>query len=221
SDISPLADLSIFKLRELYLNHNTVEDLSPLASLISLRDLRVEDNLINDIGALAYLPALETLLLDDNLISDISPVSGLTKLGKLDPWPTPIEGTIGGPSSVIREGVRVCLGLSGNGISDISPLAQNPGLGNDEGIDLRGSPLSAESLHIYIPQMQANGVEFLYDALPGDANNDGEINALDITKVERIIAGLDYETPGADTNQDGSINAQDITKVERLIAGLD
>jgi len=26
--------------------------------------------------------------------------------------------------------------------------------------------------------------------LPGDANGDGNVNALDITKVERIIAGL-------------------------------
>ena len=57
--------------------------------------------------------------------------------------------------------------------------------------------------------------------LPGDANGDGQVNALDITKVERIIAGLDASTPGADANQDSNINALDITKVERLIAGLD
>ncbi len=57
--------------------------------------------------------------------------------------------------------------------------------------------------------------------IPGDANGDGVVNALDITKVERIIAGLDASTPGADANQDGQINALDITKVERLIAGLE
>ncbi len=56
---------------------------------------------------------------------------------------------------------------------------------------------------------------------PGDGNGDGNVNALDITKVERIIAGLDTETSGADANQDGNINALDITKVERIIAGLD
>jgi len=56
---------------------------------------------------------------------------------------------------------------------------------------------------------------------PGDATGDGVINALDITKVERIIAGLDAQTSGADANQDGNVNALDITKVERLIAGLD
>ncbi|MBA7669352.1 hypothetical protein ES703_77482 [subsurface metagenome] len=57
--------------------------------------------------------------------------------------------------------------------------------------------------------------------LPGDANGDSAINALDITKVERIIGGVDTETPGADANQDGSVNALDITKVERIIGGLD
>jgi len=59
------------------------------------------------------------------------------------------------------------------------------------------------------------------EVTPGDANGDGSVNALDITKVERIIAGLDAQTPGADANQDGNINALDITKVERIIAGLD
>jgi len=54
----------------------------------------------------------------------------------------------------------------------------------------------------------------------GDANGDGVVNALDITKVERIIAGLDAQTAGADANQDGNINALDITKVEMIIAGL-
>jgi hypothetical protein len=56
--------------------------------------------------------------------------------------------------------------------------------------------------------------------LPGDANGDGNVNALDITKVERIIAGLDAETPGADANGDGNVNALDITKIELKIAGL-
>jgi len=55
---------------------------------------------------------------------------------------------------------------------------------------------------------------------PGDANGDGIVNSLDITKVERIIVGLDTATPGADANQDGVVNNLDITKVERIIVGL-
>ena len=57
--------------------------------------------------------------------------------------------------------------------------------------------------------------------IPGDANGDSVVNALDITKVERIITGLDTETSGADANQDGSVNALDITRIERMIVGLD
>jgi hypothetical protein len=58
-------------------------------------------------------------------------------------------------------------------------------------------------------------------ALPGDVNGDGVINALDITALERIIVWLDAATAGADVNQDGTINAIDITAIERTLAGLD
>jgi len=57
--------------------------------------------------------------------------------------------------------------------------------------------------------------------LPGDANGDGFVNVLDITKVARIIIGLDDETPGADANGDGVVNVLDITKIARIIIGLD
>ncbi|MDD5700907.1 MAG: MBG domain-containing protein [Dehalococcoidales bacterium] len=52
---------------------------------------------------------------------------------------------------------------------------------------------------------------------PGDANGDGEVNSLDITKVVRIILQLDPVTPTADANRDGEINALDITTVELII----
>jgi len=54
---------------------------------------------------------------------------------------------------------------------------------------------------------------------PGDANNDGSVNNLDITKLEKIIVGLDSPDPGADANGDGKVNTLDITKVEMVIMG--
>jgi len=57
--------------------------------------------------------------------------------------------------------------------------------------------------------------------LVGDATGEGLVDARDITKVERIIAGLDAATPGADATQDGLVDARDITMVERIIAGLE
>ena len=56
---------------------------------------------------------------------------------------------------------------------------------------------------------------------PGDANGDGIITMGDVTKVERIILGLDPPTAGADANNDGSITMGDVTKIERIILGLD
>jgi antitoxin (DNA-binding transcriptional repressor) of toxin-antitoxin stability system len=61
----------------------------------------------------------------------------------------------------------------------------------------------------------------IQSAAPGDANGDGTINVLDITRVERVITALDPETPGSDANSDGTINVLDITRIERLIAGLE
>jgi len=55
--------------------------------------------------------------------------------------------------------------------------------------------------------------------IPGDANQDGVVNSIDITKVKRIIMGLDESTPGADANGDSSINAVDITQIELIIMG--
>jgi len=46
------------------------------------------------------------------------------------------------------------------------------------------------------------------------------VNALDITKTERIVVGLDAETSGADANGDGVVNALDVTKIELIIMGL-
>ena len=56
---------------------------------------------------------------------------------------------------------------------------------------------------------------------PGDANLDTKLNMGDVTKVERIILGLDSRTCSCDANGDGKINMADVTKIERIILGLD
>ena len=60
----------------------------------------------------------------------------------------------------------------------------------------------------------------------GDLNDDGIINILDLTLLERYVAGLSVSTPlsdiefrrRADINGDGVINMLDVTSLEKLIA---
>ncbi|MFC1986365.1 DUF4430 domain-containing protein, partial [Chloroflexota bacterium] len=79
------------------------------------------------------------------------------------------------------------------------------------------------SLNIFAEKedfVRSDKVTVAVSILAGDATSGGSVDANDITKVERIIVGLDAPTPGADANQDGKIDACDITKVERIIAGV-
>ncbi len=65
------------------------------------------------------------------------------------------------------DGLEHCIDLTwltfrNNHISDISPLVNNPGLGDGDTVDLRDNPLSLQSTNTYIPQLQDRGVT-IYD----------------------------------------------------------
>ena len=47
---------------------------------------------------------------------------------------------------------------------------------------------------------------------------DGKINALDITKIKKIISG-EEATPPADANNDGKIDEEDVMAVVNKILG--
>ena len=80
-------------------------------------------------------------------------------------------------------------------------------------LTVAGSPSDTETKTDYISVYEPAPF------IPGDANEDGVVNSLDITKVKRIIMGLDEPTPGVDANEDGNINALDITQIELIIMG--
>ncbi|MFC2018684.1 cohesin domain-containing protein [Chloroflexota bacterium] len=142
-------------------------------------------------------------------------------------------GTIAGtaiPVSQINESVpgtvTVVQNLGGTeGVSGVGSLATLHftaiGSGGDTStialVDGTLSDTLANAITATWPEVTVSVITIVY----GDANTDGQINAQDITKVERIVAQLDTQTLQADANQDGSINALDITKTERLVAGLD
>ncbi len=111
-------------------------------------------------------------------------------------------------------------GVSGSGYLAVLHFHVIGSEGDSSAISLANGTLS----DIQAAEIEATWVGdsvSITSALAGDANGDGMVNALDITKVERIIVGLDAETAGADANGDGNVNALDITKVERIIVGLD
>jgi hypothetical protein len=59
-------------------------------------------------------------------------------------------------------------------------------------------------------------------SIPGDADGDGDVDILDITKAERIVVGLDQIPPGGnpDCNEDGKVLPNDITCIEYKAAEL-
>ena len=58
--------------------------------------------------------------------------------------------------------------------------------------------------------------------IPGDINDDGVVNAKDITTLRRFLAGGYDATVNesfVDVNKDGAVNAKDITTLRRYLAG--
>jgi len=76
---------------------------------------------------------------------------------------------------------------------------------------------------VTVTDSQANSEECFTEILVymrGDANGDGNVNMMDVTKVEWIILQLASPTPGADANEDGVIDIRDVSEIERIILGF-
>ncbi|RKU36209.1 hypothetical protein C6496_14105 [Candidatus Poribacteria bacterium] len=142
-DFSPLAGLT--RLEWLNLSFTGLSDLEPLTGLVNLQKLDLSWNRVNDLTALAGLIQLKELNLRGNQISDITPLANLIRIDKLY--------------------------LNSNLIVDLKPLVDNPGLVDDtrEDFDWGGdtvtvsdNPLSEVSRNVYIPALQARGVNVRY-----------------------------------------------------------
>jgi len=55
-----------------------------------------------------------------------------------------------------------------------------------------------------------------YEPLPGDVNDDGTVNILDIVQLTNMILSDDYQE-SADLNGDGIVNVQDIILLVNII----
>ncbi len=134
--------------------------------------------------------------------------------------PVDIYNEISSGTWTIVQNVPGIAGVSGSGYLAVLQFHVIGSGGDSSSIILANGMLSNNLAEEIAAVWVGDSVDVTSSVVPGDATGDGSINALDITKVERTIGGLDAETPGADANQDGSVNALDITKIERIIAGL-
>ena len=145
-------------LTDLYLGSNQISDISALANLTNLTELELFGNEISDVSSLANLTKLTDLDLWANEISDISPLASLTNLTHLD-----LAGNqISDISPLTNLTNLTDIRLEDNQISDIGPLVENAGLSEGDSVVLYGNPLSADSVNIYIPQLEARGVTVEY-----------------------------------------------------------
>ncbi len=176
SDLSPLANLTNLTVLSLWVG--STSDLSSLAGLTNLRGLSLGEPLRLDSSTLPSLTNLQALSIWGftwRWTGD-PPFHGLS--GLLDPtflagFPNLTELTISnaGYANYNLSNISPVAGLSGLKkitlshclISDISPLVENTGLGQDSIVDVRGNPLSYVSLHTHIPELQSRGVTVHFD----------------------------------------------------------
>jgi Leucine-rich repeat (LRR) protein len=154
----PIYPSGLDRLTSLNATAESISDLTGLEHAISLTDLDLRWNEISDISPLANLTSLTGLQLRDNQISDISPLANLTSLTDLNLWLNQISDI----SPLANLTSLTDLLLSSSQISDISPLVQNVGLAEGDHVFVGDNPLNSDSINIYMPQLEARGVNLLY-----------------------------------------------------------
>ena len=92
---------------------------------------------------------------------------------------------------------------------------------DDISLDVQGGADGTATQTVTIATAKAGAPDMVLAVLPGDADGDSAVDALDLAKVVRIILLLDAETPGADANLDGVVNVLDLTEIARIILTLD
>ena len=152
----PLAQVSALEILDL--SQNQISDLSPFSSLTNLRELDLSQCQISDISPLQPLTNLIALNLSNNQIQDLNPLAKLLKLGSFDGSSNRIVDLQ--PLTKL-ENLTSTL-LSHNQISQIHPLANNINLSGE--LDLRQNLLNNTAVTTYLPLLEKNKVEPVFDA---------------------------------------------------------
>ena len=142
-----------------------ISDLTGLESAVNLTFLFLWDNAISDLRPLSGLTSLQFLDLQGNSVSDLSPVMGLTNLN--------------------------FLGIRNNSVSELLPLAANTGLGEKDGVNVKGNLLNYPSIYTHIPVLQRRGVEVLFDnrtpTTPRIISGDAQSGIVDVALAQSFV----------------------------------
>lgn len=166
SDISPLSELNA--LTELNVASNEITDIEPLASLTNMTELNISDNgvyveengnrVYKSISDIAPLSGMTSLLKLDiswcRGVSDLTPLSNMTLLSDLNAE-VALLGDVG-PLSVLTE--LTSLNLSSNEITDITPLVENPGIGDGDEVSIMQNPIDCLDQASNIQALRDRGV---------------------------------------------------------------
>ena len=214
----PITPSEMTTLTRLEAGNANIRDLTGLEFATDLRYLNLAKNSISDISALVNLTNLIDLALHINSISDPSPVADLTDLIHLNL----AENSISDISALVNLTNLTYLELPFNSISDLSPLVANTGLGSGDEVDVRGNPLSYQSIHTHIPTLQSRGVTVEFDAdgtRSPDVNGDGNVDVLDLIAVTSYF-GNTGENIATDVSGDGVVDVLDLVLVAGSFDGM-
>ena len=81
--------------------------------------------------------------------------------------------------------------------------------------DYSGSSLSNNELNELYSEIQIL-IDEMTNSIPGDINNDGVLNVVDVVSIVNLILTGDYSEL-ADVNEDNSLNVQDVISIINLI----
>ena len=116
TNLAPIAGAA--GMKELYLVHNDIGDISALSGMSQLTRLELKDNRVADLSALAGKTEITRLYLSRNLITDLSPISDSTAMQVLDVSTNDIVSVAAlAGMTQLQE-----LYLHQNSITDLSPL---------------------------------------------------------------------------------------------------
>ena len=159
------------------------------------------------------------VVFDSSVLEIVNLTSDVTN-GQIDTTVIPVISAV----EISAGRVRILVNVSGTpGVNGEGYLCQIKfhalgAAGTSSDIDLENGILSDNTGFAIGAVWTGTSVNVLASIL-GDANGDGNLNAVDITTIEMMVGGLLAGTPGADANQDGKWNALDITLIEILVAG--